>query len=96
MGKVDRDLKAILKFCKDFQTEYLNEQKIAAEKMKKVAEDISSALNGTKFATGSSSKIEEAAEQIIKAVQTGEERIREIERKTKQELDQLQEFNNCR
>ena len=87
---------SISRFIKEFQREYLDEMKFGAEKVKKVAEDITSVLAGTEFATDSSTKLADIAEQILNAIQTEEERILEIERKTKQELDQLMGFNNCR
>ena len=97
MAEVDRDLEEIIRFCKQFDSQYLSTLKENANKLKKISASAQSSLGNTEFATKSSEKLEEAADMLIKAAQSGEERIREIERKTQQQLDEKKRIEDlCR
>ncbi|MCD7819891.1 MAG: hypothetical protein LUH07_12720 [Lachnospiraceae bacterium] len=73
-----RELEDVFVFCDRFASEYLEIMLENASKLKTIASSVSFTLSGTEFATGASEKLEEAANQLIKAVSTGEGRIREI------------------
>lgn len=92
MSKVDRDLDAILKFCQDFRQSFLEEMNSEADQLMSLANHINSALNGTAFATRAQDGVLDMAKKIKNAVDTGESRIRELERKVQNQRDQGEEF----
>lgn len=81
-GIVYRDFDVILQFCKEFQEKYLNLMRKAATGMKQAADDTSATLGNTGFATNAAETLYDAADEILRAVQDGEDRVRELERKT--------------
>lgn len=97
MAEVDRDLEEIISFCRKFDSEYLSTLRDNAEKLKRIASSAGSSLGTTQFATSASEKLTEAAEALLKAAQNGEERIREIEKRAKEQLDEKERIENmCR
>lgn len=91
MAKVDRDLEAIIEFCKSFNS---NLQSIegAAGNLQSIGSQIESSLYNTKFATNASSTVGQTAKKVLAAVSQGEERIREIQRRAEQQLAERQQF----
>lgn len=92
MGKVDRDIDAILDFCKEFRSKYLEEMEKAGRNLEMVASQIESEMHGTKFATKSQGELIAAARKIQQAVNQGEEHIRELERKMQDDKFRGEEF----
>lgn len=93
MSGVDRDLEEIIKFCKSFNSGYIEELKNNANRLKVLASSAQTSLGNTEFATDSSEKLLEAAGKMLKAAVTGEERIREIQRIAEQQLEELTRIN---
>lgn len=87
MPSVDRDLEEIVDFCKKFSA---NLGKIGdeANTLQGLGGQINSALAGTQFATRSSEAVARTAKQVKNAVDQGEERIRELQRKVEQEIEE--------
>lgn len=97
MAEVDRDLEEVISFCRKFDSEYLSTLRENAGKLKQISSSAESSLGNTQFATSASEKLTEAAEALVKAAQGGEERIREIERRAKQQLDEKERIESmCR
>ncbi|MCD7819889.1 MAG: hypothetical protein LUH07_12710 [Lachnospiraceae bacterium] len=94
MAGVNRDLEDVIAFCDRFESEYLSIISENSSKLKTIASSVSSTLSGTEFATVASEKLEEAASQLMKAVSTGEERIREIRNNAQQQLEQKQQIES--
>ncbi len=92
MAKVDRDLDAILDFCRDFRLSFLEDMNSEADQLMSLANNINSALNGTAFATRAQEGVLDMAKKIKNAVDTGESRVRELERKVQNQKDQGEEF----
>ena len=92
MSKVDRDLDAILEFCQDFKVGFIEPTRSEADGMIGISNDINSSLNGTKFATKSQENVMEMAKKIKSAVDVGEARILELERKVRQQIERGKEF----
>lgn len=97
MGKADVDLDTVIAFCDEFDKEYISLLKNYAQKLKIAASSASETLNGTQMATNASNQLEIVAEAILKAVQTGEERILELKRKMQNELEKKNHIEDmCR
>lgn len=97
MAEVDRDLEEVIRFCKQFDSEYLSTLRENANKLKQISSSAESSLGNTQFSTKSSEKLTEAADMLLKAAQSGEERIREIERRAQQQLDEKERIEGmCR
>lgn len=97
MAEVDRDLEEIIKFCKQFDSQYLAVLRENAGRLKQIAASAEASMGNTQFATSSSEKLSEAADLLLKAAQGGEERIREIEKKAQQQLDEKERIESmCR
>lgn len=92
MAKVDRDLDAILDFCRDFRIGFLDEMESKADELTRIANDINATLRGTSFATKSQEGVMTMAKKIKNAVDTGEARILELERKVREQRDRGEEF----
>lgn len=92
MARVDRDLDAILDFCRDFRLLFLEEMSSQAEKLVSIAGNINSELHGTKFATRSQDGVMEMAKKIKNSVDMGESRIRELERKVRDQKARGENF----
>ena len=88
MAEVDRDLNEVINFCKQFDSQYLDTLRENANKLKQISSSAEASLGGTSFATGSAEKLMEAAEGLLKAAASGEERIREMERKAQQQREE--------
>ncbi len=94
---VDIDLETVIKFCERFEKEYLEELHANAGRLKTAAASVSATLGNTPMATGASDKLEQVASAIYKASSVGEERIRELKRKTQRELEHKNKIENmCR
>lgn len=97
MAQIDRDLDEILVFCRKFKTGYLATLQDNANRLKTIASSSEASLGGTKFSTNATAKLMEAAQKLIKAAQSGEELIREIEHKAKaQEREKSRIEDLCR
>lgn len=97
MAEVDRDLEEVIRFCRRFDKEYLSVLRDNAGKLKQISSSAESSLGNTQFATDSSEKLTEAAGALLKAAQSGEERIREIEKKAQQQLEEKERIESmCR
>ena len=94
MEGTDRDLLEILKFCKNFETQYLNTLRENANRLKQIAASAEASLGNTQFATVSSEKLIETSEALLKAAAEGEERIKEIERKTREDMEEKKEIED--
>ena len=92
MAKVDRDLDAILDFCTNFRIIYLEPMRTEANNLVSIANNINSTLGGTAFATKSQEGVLDMAKKIKAAVDDGEERIRELERKVNDQRSRGEEF----
>lgn len=92
MSTVDRDIDAVLDFCSEFKTKYLEEMGKAASNLLIVGSEIHSAMRGTAFATKSEAKVIEMAQKLQNAVDIGEERILELEKKMRIDRDRGEEF----
>ena len=93
MAEVDRNLVELLEFYKRFEKEYIGEMKDLAQKLNVASSSATATLgSGTKVSTKASEKITEAASKIKNAVNLGEERVRELERKIQEQLERLQDF----
>lgn len=91
---VDRDLEAIVKFCKNFNSN-LSEIEGKAQELNTLGSNINTSLANTKFATNASSAVETTAKKVITAVQQGSQRIREIQRRAEEQIaerDSLERF----
>ncbi len=91
MAKVDRDLEAIIEFCKNFNSN-LQSIESAAGNLQSIGSQIESSLYNTKFATNASGTVGATAKKVISAVQQGEERIRQIQRRAEQQLAEREQF----
>lgn len=92
MPSVDRGLKEIIEFCRKFDKEVLQVIEEHASTLSNLSGNIESALYNTKFATNSSGAVRETANKLKNAVNTGEPRIREIQRKAEADLAKLEEL----
>lgn len=92
MGKVDRDLDAILDFCRNFRITFLEEMSGKADQLMSIANDINSTLRGTQFATKSQEGVITMAKKIKNAVDTGEARILQLEKKVREQRERGEEF----
>lgn len=92
MPSVDRDLEQIIEFCRRFDSEVLQVIEEHAGTLSTLSGNIESALYNTKFATNSSGTVRDAANKLKNAVNTGEQRIREIQRKAEEDLARQKEF----
>lgn len=91
MAGVNRGLLEIIQFCKDFNANLQNIQS-AAQDLQRLGSQIETGLNNTKFATNASSTVGETAKKVLAAVDQGEERIREIQRRAEEQYEQLKQF----
>lgn len=91
MPSVDRDLDEIVKFCSDF-SKNLSEIEEKAGSLDKLGAAIESTLYGTKFATNASATVSTTAKQVQAAVQQGEQRIRQLQMRVEQQIQQRDEF----
>lgn len=92
MAKVDRDLDAILQFCTEFRIGFLEPTGSEADNIISIANEINSTLGGTRFASKSQDEVLKMGKAIKNAVDTGEERIRELERKVRDQIQRGREF----
>lgn len=92
MGNVDRDLDAILEFCTNFRSVFLEPTKDAADSLIGLSNDINSAMRGTAFATKSQEQVMAMAKHIRNTVDQGEERILQLEKKVREQRDRGEEF----
>lgn len=92
MALVDRDLEAILDFCQQFRTVFLEEMNGKADELTRIANDINSTLHGTQFATKSQEGVLKMAQSIKAAVDNGEERILVLEKKVMEQIERGREF----
>lgn len=92
MPSVDRDLDEIINFCNNFDSQYLQPMEALANELKGLTSKIESALYNTKFSTEASSSVSDTAAKIISAVNMGEQRIREIKKKTEKDRDDYERF----
>lgn len=93
MGKrVDRDLEEIIEFCKSFNSQVLQVIEGHTNTLSGLAARIDSSLEGTKFATKSSEAVSTTAKKLKAAVDQGEQRIREIQKKAEADLDRQKQF----
>lgn len=81
MGRVDRDIDAVIDFCKEFRSKYLEEMEKAANNLTVVGSQISAVTGGTPFASRSEQEVLQMAENIKNAVYMGEARILELEKR---------------
>lgn len=88
MPKKDRDYDAILKGCKSFSDAIKDLQSCA--KMLDAEADASEATLKDDVAKKNIDSIKNLAETILKVTKTGEERVRELERKMQREKDQFE------
>lgn len=93
MPSVDRDLEAIIEFCRKFDSDVLQKFEEQAAKLSSLSGNIESALYNTKFATNASGTVKDAATKIKNAVNTGEQRIREIQKKAEADLERQKGFD---
>lgn len=89
MAEVDRDLEAIITFCRLFEEKYLSGIEERAQILKQESANTTTTLGNTKMSTKASEKLSAGAEKLLQAVNQGEVRIREIERQAKEQLDEL-------
>lgn len=89
---VDVDIEEVVRFCQNFEKEYINPSLETVSNFKKVAYNIDSSLRGTAFATRSSERILAMANQLQKILDQGEQRILELERKASDDLERGREF----
>lgn len=82
----------VLKFYRDFQREFLEPVKYAADRLEKDAQVASATFGGTKFATKAEEGVATAAKKIKAIVAQGEEQVRQLERITKMQADELSQF----
>lgn len=92
MARVDRDLEEIIEFCKNFSSQVLQVIDGHADTLSGLASNIDSSLSGTKFATKSSEAVSTTAKKLKVAVDQGEQRIREIQRKAEADLEKQRQF----
>lgn len=87
MPSVDRDLEEIVNFCQRFSAnlERIGEE---ANTLQGLGGQINASLSGTEFATRSSDAVASTAKQVKTAVDQGEQRIRELQRKVEQEIEE--------
>lgn len=87
MPTVDRDLEEIVDFCKKFRA---NLEKIGeeADTLQGLGGQINSALAGTEFATRSSDQVASTAKQVKNAVDQGEARILELQRRVERQIEE--------
>ena len=91
MPTVDRDLEEIVKFCKKFS---VNLEKISqkADTLQNLGGQIDSSLAGTEFATRASSTVSSTAKQVKNAVDQGEARIRELQKRVEAQIEERDRF----
>lgn len=90
MSKKDQDFDVILKGCKEFAEAVANTRRASAL-LKREAEVAQGSLKDD-VAKKNIGKIMNLAEVIDKTTAAGEERVRELERKKKQEKDRFDEM----
>ena len=90
MAKKDRDYETILRGCQEFAAA-VQEARAAAELLKKEA-DAAEATLKDRVAKKNIDAIRELSDVILKTTATGEERVRELERKTKAEKARFEEL----
>ena len=71
MGRVDRDIDAVIDFCNEFKAKYLEEMSKAANNLEIVGTQISAATSGTAFASRSEEEVLRMAHNIKNAVAMG-------------------------
>ena len=91
MANVDRDLGAIFELCKKINSN-LQSIECSAGNLQYLGSQIESSLYNTKFATNASGTVGATAKKVISAVQQGEERIRQIQRRAEQQLAEREQF----
>ena len=84
MPAVDRDLEAILEFCVSFRGN-LSKIESEANTLQSLGGQIESALYNTPFATNAAGTVGDTAKKVMAAVQQGEQRIRELQRRVEQQ-----------
>lgn len=93
----DIDLESVISFCDKFEREYLSVMHENARKLKVAASSASATLGNTDMSTKAGDKLAVVADAIYKATSTGEERIRELKRKTQNELAEKERIEGmCR
>lgn len=91
MPSVDRDLEAIVDFCKRFSGN-LSKIESEANTLKSLGGQIESSLYNTPFATSASGTVGDTAKKVMAAVSQGEQRIREIQRRAEQQIEERDRF----
>lgn len=91
---VDIDLETVIRFCENFEKQYLEVLHENANKLRTAAGSASATLGSTGMATKSSAELEAVALAISRATAAGEERIRELKRKAQTELDDVQRIES--
>ena len=88
MGKVDIDLESVISFCSQFEHTYLSELRTNAQRLKVASASAKETLGQTDMSTRSAEKLEIIANAILKATEVGEQRILELVKKARRELDE--------
>ena len=92
MGRVDRDIDAVIDFCNEFKAKYLEEMSKAANNLEIVGTQISAATSGTAFASRSEEEVLRMAHNTKNAVAMGEARILELQKRMIDDRERGREF----
>ena len=92
MGRVDRDIDAVIDFCNEFKAKYLEEMSKAANNLEIVGTQISAATSGTAFASRSEEEVLRKKKKKKNAVAMGEARILELQKRMIDDRERGREF----
>ena len=92
MGRVDRDIDAVIDFCNEFKAKYLEEMSKAANNLEIVGTQISAATSGTAFASRSEEEVLRMEKKKKNAVAMGEARILELQKRMIDDRERGREF----